>query len=200
MMTPREFLRLVIARWEGGYECYADDSGNWITTPSGQRLNLGTMRGVTPAALAAHRGVDPSTLTRGDMESVTLDEAADIGVKHYYQEPGLSLLAWGPATAALLDFAWGAGPRQATLSLQRLVGTVADGAIGPVTAHTYGNWIQRVGWDTATAAVHDMRAAFYRYLAELVPADAQFLQGWLNRDDWASAVNPEWRTAWAELV
>jgi lysozyme family protein len=186
MIAPLDFLKAVIARWEGGYESYADDLGNWVTTPDGRRIDIGTMRGVTPAALAAHRGVPACTLTAADMQAVTLEEAADIGLVHYYQEPHFDQFTWGPATAALLDFGWGAGPGQAARSIQRLIGVTPDGAVGPATIAAYNHWIGTQGWDAATQAVHDMRAAFYRYLAESNPADQRFLDGWLNRDDWAS--------------
>jgi lysozyme family protein len=185
-MTPLEFLRLVIERWEGGYQSYADDRGNWVTNPGGMRIKIGTMRGVTPEALAKHRGVPAWTLTPDDMKSVTLDEAAEIGLTHYYRAPRFDLLTWGAATASLVDFGWGSGPGQATLSMQRLVGVAADGIIGPVTAKAYGAWATRLGDKAALQAIHDMRAAFYRHIAEINPDNQKFLQGWLNRDDWAS--------------
>lgn len=198
MLSPKDFLSLVIDRWEGGYQSYADDAGNWVLDQYGNRVRIGTMRGVTPDALARHRGVPAWTLTPAMMQSVTLEEAADIGFQHYYVEPGLSLLQWGPATAAILDFAWGSGPGQAALSLQRLIGVKADGVIGTrETVPAYANWIQRLGWDGATQAVHDMRAAFYRHIADVNPNLQQYLQGWLNRDDWASAANDAWKARWA---
>lgn len=196
VISPLDFLKEVIAAWEGGYQSYADDAGNWVDH-NGVRLNIGTMRGVTPAALAQHRGVPPWTLTPADMQAVTLDEAAEIGFKHYYVEPKLNLLRWGPATAAILDFGWGSGPYQAVLSMQRLIGAKPDGIIGTLeTVPAYASWIARKGWDSATQAVHDMRADFYRHICVVNPANARFLQGWLNRDDWASASNPTWAAKW----
>ena len=197
MISPLEFLKLVVARWEGGYQSYADDAGNWVALRDGTRRKVGTMRGVTPAALAAYRGVEASTLTEADMKAVTLDVAADIGRSHYYRQPGLGLLDWGPATAAILDFGWGAGPHQAVLSTQRLIGVAADGAIGPVTVKAYDAWIAAKGWPAATEAVRFMRSDFYRHICEINPANHRFLQGWLNRADWASAANDDWRKLWA---
>jgi len=191
MIAPLDFLKLVIGKWEGGYQAYTDDAGNWVTLPDGTRRDVGTMRGVTPAALAAYRGVAPSSLTADAMKAVTLDEAAAIGFANYYKAPRFDLLAWGPAAAALLDFGWGAGPAQAALSLQRLVAVRPDGVIGEVTARAFNDWLVKLGSEAATAAIHDMRARFYRHLADIVPGDRQFLQGWLNRDDWASAANPD---------
>ena len=197
MIYPLDFLKLVIARWEGGYQSYADDAGNWVVLPDGTRRKVGTMRGVTPAALAAYRGVEAWTLTEADMKAVTLEDAADIGRSHYYVQPKLNLLDWGPATAAILDFGWGAGPHQAVLSMQRLIGVAADGAIGPVTVKAYDAWISAKGWTEATEAVRFMRSDFYRHICEINPANQRFLQGWLNRANWASAANDEWRKQWA---
>jgi len=194
--TPLQFLEDVIGRWEGGYQSYVDDRGNWVTKPNGERIKIGTMRGVTPLALAMHRGVQPWALTEADMRSVTLEEAGQIGLKHYYFEPRLALLTWGPATAAITDFGWGSGPGQAVLSMQRLIGVAADGEIGPVTVRAWQAWITAKGWRDATQAVHDMRAAFYRHICEINTANQQFLTGWLNRDDWASAANDNWWRQW----
>lgn len=191
MISPLDFLKTVIARWEGGYESYADDAGNWVTDRMGNRIDVGTMRGVTPQALAAHRDVAPWTLTPAIMQAVTREEAADIGLKHYYREPHFDRLTWAPATAALLDFGWGAGPGQAAKSMQRLVGVTPDGGVGTQTVAAYNVWHERLGPLTALGALHDMRAAFYREVVDAHPEDAKFLPGWLNRDGWASAANAE---------
>lgn len=196
MITPIDFLRLVISRWEGGYQSYADDQGNWVTKLDGTRVDVGTMRGVTPLALAQHLRVPAYTITTDRMKAVTLDEAAAIGEAHYYSEPGFWRFRWGPAVASLVDFGWMSGPGQAVLSIQRLVGVKADGGIGPVTAEAFNAWLADKGDDVATVLIHDMRASFYRHLAEVNPAYEQFLPGWLNRDDWASAANAEFARQW----
>ena len=81
--------------------------------------------------------------------------------------------------------------------MQRLIGVAADGAIGPVTVNAYRAWVDLKGWKDATQAVHEMRAAFYRHICDVNPANQRFLQGWLNRDDWASASNDNWLRQWA---
>lgn len=191
MITPRDFLKMVIGRWEGLYSDNPGDTGNW----AGGKL-IGTMRGVTPNALAAHRGINADSLTPDDMKALSLDEAAEIGMTDFYQRPHFDMLEWGPATAALLDFGWGAGPGQAVKSMQRLVGANPDGGIGPLTASAYNVWITRIGWQGATQAVHDMRCAFYRQICNTNPSYNQFLQGWINRADWASGINPQWAALW----
>lgn len=197
MITPSDFLRLIIGKWEGSqYQSYADDLGNWITLPDGSRRNLGTKYGVTPEALALHRGLAPWELTPVDMQTLQVEEAVAIGEQHYYREVHFDLLDWGPTAASVLDFGWMSGPCQAALSLQRLVGTFPDGEVGPQTADAFAVWQASLGAAGAVQAVHDMRADFFRHLAVIRPANQQFLEGWLRRDDWASAVNSDWEKLW----
>jgi lysozyme family protein len=187
VITPRQVMARIIDKWEGGYQSYVDDLGNWING----RL-VGTMRGVTPAALAAHRGISGDSITPEMMQSVTLDEAADIGVKHYYEEPGFNKLRWTAATASIADFGWGSGPVQAAISMQRIVGVSADGVVGPMTVAAYNAWEDRTPDIDALKIIHDMREAFYRMIVAGNPKYEKFLGGWINRDDWVSAATTEW--------
>lgn len=189
MPTVKQEIEKVITRWEGGFQAMPGDRGNWVNG------NLvGTMRGVTPLVLAAHRGIPVETVTQDMMKSVTLEEAVDIGESLFYKGTGLDRLPWGPATSVLVDVGWGSGPHQACLFAQRLAGLTGgavDGRIGPQSVEAYTNWIRKVGWKAASQAVADMRGQFYRNLGQ-----PQFLQGWLNRTAWGSPENAEWWAAW----
>ena len=46
--TPHSGLKASIARWEGEWQAWPNDKGNWITC-QGERRLIGTMRGVTPS-------------------------------------------------------------------------------------------------------------------------------------------------------
>lgn len=196
-MTPLEALKRAISRWEGGFQAQATDPGNYVTMPDGSRKLIGTMRGVTPTVLAAHRGIAAHELTRDVMLTLTLDEAAEIGLTRFYKGTGLDLLAWGPATEALVDFAWGSGPGQAAKSLQRLLGVVADGTIGPITVDAYARWVAEQGWETAARAVRDMRVAFYDLIIQRNPVLRVYRQGWHNRANWMTPEIAEWWAPWA---
>jgi lysozyme family protein len=156
---------------------------------------VGSMHGVTGGALAAYHHIDPRTITAEVMKSVTLDEAADIGMESYYKAGRFDLLPWCPATASLLDFAWGSGPSQAARSMQRLVRVPADGVIGPVTAKAYDIWLREQEGNDAVWQIKAVREEFYREIA--VGSNAKYLQGWLNRAEWASPSNPEFAKAFS---
>lgn len=194
MPTPKEEIARAIVRWEGLFQAQPQDAGNYVNG----RL-VGTMRGVTPAVLAAHRGVPAVTITEADMRSVTLEEAAEIGETRFYRGTGLDLLPWGPATAALVDVGWGSGPRQAVLFAQRLSGAAADGRVGPETVARYGNWVRDVGWEEATRAVNRMRREFYALIISRNPQWEVYRQGWNNRADWMLP-GGEWWKPWADAM
>lgn len=180
MPTPREDIMHAILRWEGpvpkgpysdGYMQWLDwDPGNAVKMPDGRTVIVGTNYGVTPAVLAAHRGVPPWEITREVMFGLKVEEAADIGLMRFYRGTGLDLLPWGPTTSSLIDAGWASGPRQAVLFAQRLSGVNADGVVGPITIDAYERWIARVGWEEATQKLHEMRLAFFEMLGRQNPA------------------------------
>lgn len=174
-MTPHDYVRAIIARWEGNLSMDAGDHGNWYR---GQLI--GSMHGVTGDVLERHLG---RPVTAADIKAVTLDEAADIAVEQFYAP--FKRLTWGPATGQLVDFAWGSGVGQAIKSMQRIVGANPDGAMGPETEAKYNAWYAATGEPAAGGRMYHMRSDFYNMLAQR-PEYAQYLQGWLNRAAWAA--------------
>ena len=192
MITVEQEVEKVVRRWEGRFGANPADRGNWVNGKL-----IGTMMGVTPLALAAHRGVPADSLTQEDMKALTMDEVVAIGKSMFYKGTGLDRLPWGPTTSVLVDVGWGSGPHQACLFAQRLSGLTGadvDGRIGPKSVEAYTNWIRKVGWKASSQAVADMRANFYRMIAH--GDQAQFLQGWLNRAVWGSPATKEWWAPW----
>lgn len=189
--TPEEFLEDVINTWEDmdGQHVLSlnpDDSGNWYNG-----VLIGSQHGVTAPALAQHRGISTAEVTPEMMRTVTLKEAADIGESQYFKAIHENQLLWGPVTAALLDWGWMAGPHNPIRHMQILCGADADGVIGPQTVKDYNDWIRRVGWASAMQLMHATKEAYFRSLG--MP---QFIQGWLNRNDWCSLQNGKWWAQW----
>lgn len=189
--TPEEFLEDVINTWEdmsGKHILSLDpnDSGNWHNG-----VLIGSQHGVTAPALAQHRGIPTADVTPDMMRTVTLKEAADIGKSQYFAAFHEDQLLWGPVTAALLDWGWMAGPHNPIKHMQILCGAEADGVIGPQTVKDYNDWIRRVGWASAMQLMHSTKEAYFRSLGQ-----PQFIQGWLNRNDWCSLQNGKWWSQW----
>lgn len=193
--TPRQELADAIEMFEGKYQSDTTDLINWVNGKM-----IGTMRGVSPPALAKHRGVPIESLTPEIMQSVTAEEAADIGEDHYYFGTGLDRLAWGPATAALVDIGWGSGPRQACIFAQRFADVYVDGIIGPITARAYKDKVAAVGWKEATMHILNQRKVFYDTIIARHPAWDIYRKGWMRRADWFSPNNPAWWDKWKDAV
>lgn len=194
MPTPKEDLKETIAYWEGLFQKQSQDRGNYT---SDGRL-VGTMRGVTPSVLAAHRGIPDLLVAEETMQSVTLEEAAEIGETRFYKGTGLDLLPWGPSTAAIVDIGWGSGPRQACLIAQELSGLKGidlDGDIGPKSIKAYTDWVRAVGWAKATAAVAARRRLLYQRIVANRPDQNIYLVGWARRANWMEVGTP-WFARW----
>jgi lysozyme family protein len=171
-----------IVRREGGF---VDDPAD---------LGGATQHGVS-LRYARRLGLDldhDGDTDKDDIRLVTPDQAAELYVRDFFEEPGLDQLP-EPLQACLFDFAVNAGPARAIMCLQDVLSEVAyaapdlgliplaaDGRIGPKTrescrrAHgAMGPWLVN--------AIVEARIAYYRQLAKADPARKKFLAGWVNR-------------------
>lgn len=150
-------LKLVLA-YEGGYTNDPHDPGG--------ETNLGIL----------HTEYDRYRRELGlptrSVKSLTRDEAADIYFRKYWVATGCDTIP-GPLNIALFDSAVNTGNRQATLFLQRALGVVADGRLGPTTLAAARKRNPR------TVAVNLLleRVLFYHKLNTF----KYFGEGWLNR-------------------
>lgn len=162
-----EALDTVMAN-EGGFQQLRRDRGNYV----GNRL-IGTNFGVTPAALADYRGVEPESITVADMRNLTEEEARQIFLDDYYFKPGLDRLPQ-ELQANVFDMYVNSG-RNAIRILQDMAGVEEDGVLGPETLEAVRN----------AGITNDMyaqrRIEYYNRLARNDPSQRGFLQGWLNR-------------------
>ena len=147
----------VILEEEGGYCDMPGDPGG------------ATNMGITRATLAAWRG---TPVSRDDVMGLERDEAAAIYKAHYWT--AIRAEEW-PAglDLALFDDAVNSGPRQAVRDLQRALGLIADGIVGPVTCAAID---ARPASDIVAALCATRRAR----LAGL-PQFSRFGRGWTRR-------------------
>lgn len=202
--TPQEGFEHAIRTWEGGYQAIPEDVGNWITMPDGARRLIGTKYGVTPAALAKFRGIPVWMMTVKDMQDLTVDEAASVGLVEFYRGPRFDRLEYGPAVEVWVDIGWGSGPITAVRHMQRMIGAGDDGVIGPYTERAWYEWLNGPDLVPSLAdhaeAVEKIRAwrvEFYRDLVRRRPANAIFLNGWINRAN-HYGVGGAWWALWTK--
>lgn len=190
MPTPRDECLRVVKRWAGVYSNDPDDKGNWTTG----RL-VGSQYDVTGPVLAAHRGVPQNSIGVEEIRSITLEEAADIGVERFYKAYRLDTLPWGPATSIVLDFCWGSGNWGVKI-MQRVVGVNEDGNIGPDTREAYVKALQSYGWIGLVDRLVAARHKFYTDISMPGTKNAKYRNGWYNRCFWQSPQSAEWWNQW----
>lgn len=194
-MDLRTFFADYIRRWEGGLSLDPQDNGNWTGAKQGVGQLVGSNFGVTPAALAKHRGVAVGGISRSAMASLTIDEAVDIAVASYYKAPRFDRLPWNRLTMSVVDMGWGAGPTQAIKLLQRMVGVPDDGKIGPQTVGAYNAFLTQHGEEAACWQWAFVRARFYASISANRPANIKYIVGWLNRTEYFTPDNDWWERA-----
>jgi lysozyme family protein len=106
---------------EGGLSMSPKDRGNW----TGGRIGSGQLRGTK-------YGISAAAFPTLDIQAVTLDQARTIYREKYWTPAGCDLLP-DQLKFPVFDLAVNSGPGQAARLLQRSVGAVEDGSIGPKT-------------------------------------------------------------------
>jgi len=162
----KELDAILIA--EGGYQNDKDDSGNYVNG-----VLIGTNRGVTPAALAKHRGVKVSSITVEDIKNVTEQEARDIFKEEYFYKPKIDKLPMD-LQASVFDMQINSGSNAIKI-LQKLVGTKQDGIIGPKTLKALEDNPVSVN------EYADARIEYYNKVVTKSPEKKKFLSGWTSR-------------------
>jgi len=146
---------------EGGYVWDKDDAGG--------ETNLG----VTIGAWSAYLG---RPINSGEMKALTKDTVKPFYKQMYWDKVRGDDLPKG-VDYAVFDFAVNAGIGRATKFLQRAVGAIDDGAIGPSTLAAVAKTLTK----TLLANFAKQKEDFYRGLAEKNASQQKFLKGWLAR-------------------
>lgn len=150
---------------EGGYANHPADPGG------------ATKYGITRRTLAGWRGVVPwSALEVAAVKALDRDEAARIYRGLYWQRVAGDDLPAG-LDLALFDFGVNSGPDRAIKALQTLLGTAADGLVGPKTLAAIRARAAAEGLAGLIKALCDQRLGFLERLATW----ATFGRGWSRR-------------------
>lgn len=155
MTTPFDSWLRFLARWEGHESDDPHDRGGR------------TVYGISAAA-------NPDV----DLDALTPAKVRELVRERYWLPCGGDVLP--PRLAiACADYGFHSGPATAVRDIQRCVGALPDGRVGPLTLAA----VRAVDRDLALAhALNERRRARLRVIAQR-PGQARFLRGWLNRVD-----------------
>ena len=112
------------------------------------------------------------------MKDLTVEDVAPIYEKNYWGKAKCDQLPSG-LDLAVFDWSVNSGVGRAVKKLQKMIGTVADGGIGPNTLKTLEEYIRHHGLETTIENYKDIRQAFYRSLSTF----NTFGKGWTRRNN-----------------
>ena len=146
-----------ILHHEGGYVNHPKDPGG--------ETNLG----VTKRVYEEFGGAK-------DMKDLTVEDVAPIYKKGYWDKMKGDDLPSG-LDLCVFDFGVNAGPGRSAKYLQTMIGTVADGGIGPNTLKAVANYVEEVGLEQAVENFQEARQGYYEKLSTF----DTFGKGWTRR-------------------
>ena len=146
-----------ILHHEGGYVNHPKDPGG--------ETNLG----VTKRVYEEFGGTK-------DMKELTVEDVAPIYKKGYWDKMRGDDLPNG-LDLCVFDFGVNAGPGRAAKYLQTMIGTVADGGIGPNTLKAVEAYVSEHGIEKSIKNFQEARQEYYEKLSTF----ATFGKGWTRR-------------------
>ena len=111
-----------------------------------------------------------------DMKDLTVEDVAPIYEKNYWGKVKGDGLPSG-LDLCVFDFAVNAGPGRAAKYLQTMIGTVADGGIGPNTLRALDSYVDSNGVEHAIKEYQKARQGYYESLSTF----ETFGRGWTRR-------------------
>ena len=111
-----------------------------------------------------------------DMKDLTVADVAPIYKKNYWDRVKGDELPSG-LDLCVFDFGVNVGTGRAVKYLQTMIGTVADGGIGPNTLQALGLYVEEVGVEDAVRNYQEARQEYYESLSTF----ETFGKGWTRR-------------------
>ena len=118
-----------------------------------------------------------------DMRDLTQEDVAPIYEKNYWGRAKCDHLPSG-LDLAVFDWAVNSGVGRAAKKLQTMIGTEADGGIGPNTLRTLDEYIEHHGIEETIKEYKEKRQKFYQSLSTF----DTFGKGWTTRNEFTLQV------------
>ena len=153
--------------WEKCLEAILHHEGGYVNHPKdpGGETNLG----VTKRVYEEWGGTK-------DMKDLEVEDVEPIYKKNYWDRVKAESLPGG-LDLCVFDFGVNAGTGRAAKYLQTMIGTVADGGIGPNTLKAVGNYVESEGVEQTIKNYQAARQEYYESLSTF----ETFGRGWTRR-------------------
>lgn len=124
-------------------------------------------------------GIDQRSHKDVDVPSLTKEQALEIYWKEWLESKA-DMFPW-PLCLAYFDTAVNSGAHQAAKLLQRTVGAVDDGIIGPKTASAVASACVLGSAEKVALSLCEKKKSFYNAICKKNPDFLEFKNGWMNR-------------------
>ena len=152
----------IILHHEGGYVNHPEDPGG--------ETNLGVTKKVYI------NWCEDKSITAKPMVDLVVEDVAPIYKKNYWDRIKGDELPAG-LDLCVFDFGVNAGTGRAAKYLQRMIGTVADGGIGPNTLKALDEYVSLIGLEETIEKYQEARQEYYESLSTF----KTFGKGWTRR-------------------
>jgi lysozyme family protein len=161
-MANAKLLQPFILRWEGGFVNDPLDRGG------------ATNKGITIGTFRRFYGKEASV---EQLKQITDDQWLRIFKEGYWNPWKADQIKNQSIANIVVDWAWASGPVTAIKQVQRILGVVDDGVVGPKTLAAINSADQQ----TLFAKIHAARLKFVENIVQKNPTQVRFLKGWKNR-------------------
>lgn len=161
----KEALGLTL-KYEGGYVNHPNDPGG------------ATNKGVTQAVYDQYRREKNKAIK--SVKKISEEEVEEVYYQKYWLKGRCDKL---PECLAIVHFdtSVNSGIKQSSKFIQRAIGTVDDGAIGPKTLTAIRHAMKNLGEMAVVNHFLDQRRRFFELIARKNPKLKVFLKGWMKR-------------------
>lgn len=156
--------------------------GNTLQHEGGFTVDVGgpTNYGVTQKsydAYTAKRGINSKSV-----KELVPEDYGRFYYDEFYTAPKINMIPYQSVKGVLFDYAVNSGSARAVKDLQKEVGAIADGVLGPKTLAAVDKYINQYGETFLAHQILNRRANYMVNLSQKNPDKyAKYLQGWLNR-------------------
>lgn len=161
-MANAKLLQPFILRWEGGFVNDPLDRGG------------ATNKGITIGTFRRFYGQEAIV---EQLKQITDDQWLRIFKEGYWDPWKADQIKNQSIANIVVDWAWASGPVTAIKQVQRILGVVDDGVVGPKTLAA----INAADPRTLFAEIHAARLKFVENIVQKNPTQVRFLKGWKNR-------------------
>lgn len=167
-MADVKKLAPIVAQWEGGYGCFAEDTGCW----NSKKELVGTKYGISAGAYEQYFGKCP---TVEDMKNLTTDDFV-IVLQKFWDKWRASEINNQSIANLVVDWHYNSGSWGITIP-QKVLKVTADGIVGSKTIAAVNSADQEKLFNDLKQA----RIDFFNEITKRNPDYKKFYKGWMNR-------------------